>query len=151
MARKPEELVGADELAHMLRNDKKTQQTSLVAQIAAVMPNGRQYTASDVSYATILIPEKTLVTNIRVVVTEAFDAGATFDVGTADNPTAFCSGISGDEVTTALANDIAHNTYYKHATEVFIKPTYADDNTKGEVSFVFEIFELEASIGRHTR
>jgi len=151
MARKPEDLVGSDELAHMLRNDKKTQQTTLVAQMAAVMPNGRTFTATDVPYATVLIPEKTVVGSIRCVCTEVFDAGATFDVGTEGNPTAFCSAISGNALTTAVTDLIEHNTYYPLATEVFIKPTYAGDNTAGEIAFVFEIFETEASIGRHTR
>jgi len=151
MARAPEELVTPSDLAHMLRNDKKSQQTHLVAQIAAVMPNGRTYTATDVSYPTVLIPEKTVVGTIRVVCTEAFDAGATFDVGTADDPTCFCEGVSGNEVTTAITDVINHNKYYPVATEVFIKPTYSGDNETGELSIVFEIYELEASIGRHTR
>jgi len=144
------QIVDQTQLSYMLRNDKKNQQTHLVATLAAKMPNGREYTATGVQYPTALIPEKTVVGTVYPVIVEAFDAGATFDIGTKADPKCFAEGVDGSAVTTAV-NAVEYNKYFEVDTEIIITPTYAGDNETGRISVMFELYELEASIGRYTR
>jgi hypothetical protein len=144
------EAVRKEDLAFMLRNDKKAQQTHLVATLAAKMPNGREYTVTDVGYPTALIPKDSVVGTVYPVITEAFDAGATFDVGTTADPKCFAEAVNGAAVTTAISVT-NYNKWFPVDTEVIITPHYTGDNEKGRISVMLELFELEASIGRYTR
>ena len=146
-------IIDKEQMMYMVRNDKKSQQTHLVATMVAVMPNNVEFTDSGVAYPTALIPKNSVIGTVTAVVTEAFPAGATFDVGIAGDPKCFFDAVSGAAVTATASNagTIAGMKYYPEDTDIIITPTYEGENIKGEVSFVFELFELEASIGRHTR
>ncbi len=144
------EYVKENDLRAMLRNDKKSQQTHLVATMVAKMPNGLAYTETGKAYGTVLIPKGSIVGNVYAVTTEAFDAGATFDVGIEGDTKCFFDAFAGNEVK-PLADSKEVKKYLAKDTEVIITPTYAGDNEVGTVQFVFELYELEASIGRYTR
>ena len=137
-------------ISTLLRNNIKTQSTHVVATIAAVLPNGIDKTVSGDTYATALIPAKTLVTNVYAVTTEMFNGGATFTVGdTSEAADCFFGGINGDTENSVVA--MQKNTYYPIDTEVIITPTYAAENTTGELNVIFECYEPKVSTGMYTR
>jgi hypothetical protein len=136
-------------ISTMLRNNIKAQGTQVVATIAAVLPNGIDKTVSADKYFTALIPARTLVTNVYAVTTEMFNGGATFTVGTEDDDDCFFAGINGDTENSVVA--MTKNTYYPVDTEVTIVPTYAADNTTGQLNIVFECYEPMVSTGMYTR
>jgi len=137
------------DISATLRNNIKAQGTQIVATIAAVLPNGIDQTVSLDTHLTALIPAKTLVTNVYAVTTEMFNGGATFIVGTEDDDDCFFGGINGDTENSVVA--MVKNTYYPIDTEVIITPTYAAENTTGELNIVFECYEPKVSTGFYTR